>query len=304
MTRSSNTQFTRKHTGSLSALKHFLPLFLMLEQIFIEFPGRVFHSPRFEVSGDCPICAAVSDENAVVGQISEVSILLKPPQPYVPGHLLLAPRQHISDLARAPDDVAEPFFEDLRTVSDRLGGKYWIFANVGWVAGQEYPHFVAHVLPDPWHVPDQFSEERERPLSLDPFTDLFTDGLRFKKFFVRYGDAHMSGLIVSSLREFRRAVGAMRAKFSRMRQLLHAERVAMLDAGHFPHVGYHLLVVNYNGPQFVVIPRVFVPKQGRWSLLDIIYNADLSVDLDGQDADAFLRAHDSAVADLSRQILK
>ena len=276
----------------------------MLEQIFIEFPGRVFNSPRVDVSGDCPICSALSDGDAVLGQISENNVLLKPPQPYVPGHVLLVPRQHFADLARAPDDVAQSFFEDLRAVSDKLGGKYWIFSNVGWVAGQEYPHFVAHILPDPWHVPDQFSEERERPLSLDPFTDLFTDGLRFKKFFVRYGDAHMSGLIVSSLREFRRAVGSMRAKFARMRPLLHAERAAMLDAGHFPHVGYHLLVLNYNGPQFVVIPRVFVPKQGRWSLLELLYNAELHTDLAGKSADEFHRVHDSAVAELSRLILK
>ena len=177
-------------------------------------------------------------------------------------------------------------------------------ANVGWVAGQSVPHFVAHILPDPWHIPEDFVESADRFPSFDPLTDVFTDGIRFKKFHVRYGDAHMTGVIVKNFQELKRAVGKMRSKFGRMRSVLHHERSAMLEAGHVPHVGYHLLILNYNGPQFVVIPRVFLPKVGRWGALELLYNADLSRDLEGAALDEFWEAHLRASEDLARQILK
>jgi len=114
----------------------------------------------------------------------------------------------------------------------------------------------------------------------------------------------MSGLVVSDFHEFKRAVSKLRSKFGRMRNVLHHERAAMLESGHVPHVGYHLLVVNYNGPQFIVIPRVFVPKQGRWAVLELLYNADLSRDLESGAAVEFLGKHDSAAAELAQLLFK
>ncbi len=277
----------------------------MLEQIFVEFPGRVFHAPRGDdASGNCSICAEISEGKEVLGAVSPDVLVLKARYPYVPGHLLIVPRAHFSDLSRVGSSVGDAFFEALRNVSERLGGKYWLVANVGWVAGQSVPHFAVHVLPDPWHVPDDFTEQVDRLPTFDPLTDVFTDKLRFKKFYVRYGGAHMSGLVVSDFHEFKRAISKLRAKFGRMRNVLHHERVAMLERGHVPHVGYHLLVVNYNGPQFVVIPRVFVPKRGRWAALELLYNADLSRDLEGDAATEFFGKHNSAVAELARLIFK
>ncbi|NPA77061.1 MAG: hypothetical protein GXN93_04900, partial [Candidatus Diapherotrites archaeon] len=49
----------------------------MLEQIFVEFPGRVFHAPRRGDSADggCSICSELS-EGLVKGTIDDVLVLL------------------------------------------------------------------------------------------------------------------------------------------------------------------------------------------------------------------------------------
>ncbi len=274
----------------------------MLEQIFVEFPGRIFHAPRIDSRGsDCPICASLSSGERVLGRVGDLHVMAAE-YPYVPGHVLLAPDRHLSDPARVPPSVGEPIFEGLRLVSERLGNKFWIFANVGWVAGQALDHVVFHVVPDPWDIPTDFTEDVDLLPSFDPFTDIFTDGLRFKKFLVRYPGAHMSGVIVDGFSAFRRAVSKMRAKFGHMRRVLCHQRAAVLERGRVPHLGYTLLVLNYSGPQFVVIPRVFLPKSGRWGALEILYRAELSRDLMGSAREDFMSRHMRLAGDLAPRI--
>jgi ATP adenylyltransferase len=278
----------------------------MLEQIFIEFSGRVFHAPRWDksASGSCPICSALSDSNQHLGTVTDVLHVLKNVYPYAPGHLLLVPNHHVPDLARVDHDYGSAVFSALREASERLGRGYWIFSNTGWVAGQSLGHAVFHVLPDPWSIDASFAEEISRRPTFDPFTDVLIDGVRGRKFAVRYGDGHMTGILVHNFAEFARVVGAMRAKLGRMRDVLYPARQAMLERGHVPHVGYHLLVLNYSEPHFVVIPRVFVPKEGRWGALELLYNADLRRDLDGDDAERFWAVAEEKNAEIARTLLK
>jgi histidine triad (HIT) family protein len=71
-------------------------------------------------------------------------------RPVFKGHVLIVPREHIKTLADLPDELAAPFFGNVRRVSAALPaalGAQGSFIGLNNVVSQSVPHLHAHVVP-------------------------------------------------------------------------------------------------------------------------------------------------------------
>ena len=102
---------------------------------------------------DCVFCAVIGGEvPASVVYEDNVAVAFLDLFPVHPGHTLVVPRIHVTDLQDCPPDVAAHLFGVSATLasavvqaSDAAGFNVWT-AN-GKVAGQEVFHLHLHILP-------------------------------------------------------------------------------------------------------------------------------------------------------------
>ena len=97
---------------------------------------------------ECPYCQAAEHP---LFEDEEVRIILSP-EPIVPGHVLVLPKQHFTILEQVPDKLigkifglankaSNALFETLKAQGTNL------FIRNGVAAGQSVAHFAVHVLP-------------------------------------------------------------------------------------------------------------------------------------------------------------
>ena len=107
-------------------------------------------------AGGCFICAAVEGRDAeatrYVVEIAERTIVLLNRYPYSPGHLMIAPRRHLADLAEMSADEGEALFVATQRALTALReasqpGGFNIGLNLGGPAGASVDHLHLHVVP-------------------------------------------------------------------------------------------------------------------------------------------------------------
>lgn len=285
----------------MTNLKPFLSIFTMLSEIFIEFPRRIFHAPKD---------GQRFDDTSV--RMDEYSVTLRSAErPSVPGEVLAeidTNGKGVRDFSRLSVERGSAVLSALYHISENLGRNYWIVGSFGWLA-EDRETLTFTILPDPWHIIEDFIEETGQKRTFDPLTDVIMDGIRVKKFQIRYGDAHMTGAVLageefSDFMKLKRIIGAMRTQYGKMRAVLYPQRHALLERGKMPSIGYHVLTFNYNEPQLIIIPRIFVPKSGNWGPIELFYNGEVSRDLEGETAERFWIAHRKLAEDFIKQAVK
>ena len=112
----------------------------------------------------CPFCdiAADPDGHDHVVYANRLTVVFRPLNPYVPGHLLVAPREHVPDATHAGPHIAAAVFS---VAARYLRGDGNILTSVGAAATQSVPHLHVHVLPRgpedglspdwPWRRPEK-----------------------------------------------------------------------------------------------------------------------------------------------------
>lgn len=103
------------------------------------------------MAGGCGFCAIVAGETAAEIVFSdEVSIAFLDFRPLFAGHSLLVPREHYETLADLPDELLEPYFRSVRTLSvairDAMGAQ-GSFVAINSVVSQSVPHLHTHIVP-------------------------------------------------------------------------------------------------------------------------------------------------------------
>ena len=103
--------------------------------------------------GGCFLCAAVTDRDAalVVARDGRTITLLNR-FPYNPGHVMVAPHEHVGDLIAAGDDVAAAMIvaarRAMRAITAAMTpGGFNIGVNHGAAAGASVEHVHMHVVP-------------------------------------------------------------------------------------------------------------------------------------------------------------
>jgi len=104
----------------------------------------------------CFICAAIdgADPEATryVVELAERTIVLLNRYPYSPGHLMIAPRRHLADLAEMSADEGKALFVTTQRALTALReasqpGGFNIGLNLGGPAGASVDHLHLHVVP-------------------------------------------------------------------------------------------------------------------------------------------------------------
>ncbi len=273
----------------------------MLQEIFIEFPRRIFHVPAEE--------RQFKEETL---EVEGTKVVLAPAErPLLPGHVAVkidTDGRGTKDISRLSAERGAAIFAIIERILERVGKSNWLIGSFGWLSSGG-DHVSLDLLPDPWHVPDKYAEETDAKRTYDPLTDVIMDGLKkVRRFQVQYGDAHMSGALIAgdALRDFmafKRLIGAMRTEYGKKRDVLYPQRHALLEMGRIPSIGYHILAFNYNEVQLSVIPRLFVPKR-EWTVLDLFYNAEVARDLHGRDAEEFWEMHTRSAESTAKDVIR
>ncbi len=99
----------------------------------------------------CFVCDLVKEKKGLLFEDEQIAVLLAP-KPTVPGHVLLAPKQHAAILEQIPDVVMGKLLDKANKVSiavfETLGAEGTnIIAHNGVAAGQAVNHAVLNVLP-------------------------------------------------------------------------------------------------------------------------------------------------------------
>lgn len=126
---------------------------------------------------NCPICETVKAKQGMLFEDEQIAVLLAP-NPAVPGHVILVPKQHAAILEQVPDFIIGKLFDKANKVSisvfEALGAEGTnIMVNNGITAGQTINHFTVNVLPRrendglnfTWQ-PRQMSEEEMSTIEL------------------------------------------------------------------------------------------------------------------------------------------
>ena len=100
---------------------------------------------------DCLFCRIASGEvDAEIVFEDEIALGFLDHRPLFPGHTLLIPRQHVETLADLPDELIEPYFRDVRTLSvaipDAMGAQ-GSFVAANNIVSQSVLHLHFHVVP-------------------------------------------------------------------------------------------------------------------------------------------------------------
>ena len=99
----------------------------------------------------CPFCAIVRGEapaDIVLRDPAGVAFLDR--RPLLPGHLLVAPRQHVETLPALPTDEIAPFFALVQRLAEavpRATGGDGAFVAINQIVSQSVPHLHVHVVP-------------------------------------------------------------------------------------------------------------------------------------------------------------
>ncbi len=125
----------------------------------------------------CDICELIKKKKGLLYEDEQIAILLAP-KPTVPGHIILAPKNHAAILEQVPDFVIGKLFDKANKVSiavfETLGAEGTnIIVNNGLAAGQTTNHFLLNVIPRRendglnllWQ-PKQLSEEEMSTIEL------------------------------------------------------------------------------------------------------------------------------------------
>jgi histidine triad (HIT) family protein len=112
-------------------------------------------SPQDEVgttaSGECVFCAILrgtAPAEIVLDDPAGVAFLDR--RPLVPGHVLLAPREHVATLPDLPPEDVGPFFTLVQHLSRAVPaalGAAGSFVAINNVVSQSVPHLHVHVVP-------------------------------------------------------------------------------------------------------------------------------------------------------------
>jgi histidine triad (HIT) family protein len=100
---------------------------------------------------DCLFCRiAAGDEPAYVVWDTPSTVGFLDTRPLFPGHVLVIPRPHVATLLELPDELVEPLFTDVRTITAAVvtameaQGSFVAMNNV---VSQSVPHLHVHVVP-------------------------------------------------------------------------------------------------------------------------------------------------------------
>ena len=96
----------------------------------------------------CDIVAGLVPANIVLADENIVAFL--DARPVFKGHVLIAPKAHVTTLPDLPDAAIEPFFRQVRRVSaimPRALGSQGTFVAANNVVSQSVPHLHFHVVP-------------------------------------------------------------------------------------------------------------------------------------------------------------
>jgi histidine triad (HIT) family protein len=100
---------------------------------------------------DCLFCRIASGEvQAPIVFEDDTALGFLDHRPLFPGHTLLIPREHFETLADLPDQLIEPYFRDVRTLSVAIPeamGAQGSFVAANNVVSQSVPHLHFHVVP-------------------------------------------------------------------------------------------------------------------------------------------------------------
>jgi histidine triad (HIT) family protein len=100
---------------------------------------------------DCLFCRIASGEvEAPIVFEDDTALGFLDHRPLFPGHTLLIPREHFETLADLPDQLIEPYFRDVRTLSVAIPeamGAQGSFVAANNVVSQSVPHLHFHVVP-------------------------------------------------------------------------------------------------------------------------------------------------------------
>lgn len=100
---------------------------------------------------NCRICELIKNKKGIVFEDKDIVALLHP-KPAAPGHIILAPKQHLTILENCPNDITGNLFKTANKVSSAVfeglqsHGTNIIIQN-GVSAGQIDPHLTVHVIP-------------------------------------------------------------------------------------------------------------------------------------------------------------
>jgi diadenosine tetraphosphate (Ap4A) HIT family hydrolase len=103
----------------------------------------------------CPFCRIASEQ--IIAE-SSLTLSIRDAFPVSPGHTLVIPKRHFSDLFDATDDEIAEIWHALRQAADTLGAElhpdgFNVGVNVGEAAGQTVSHLHVHLIPR--HAGDQ-----------------------------------------------------------------------------------------------------------------------------------------------------
>jgi histidine triad (HIT) family protein len=92
----------------------------------------------------CPFCERIAAGDCAAQ--SHGVVTFKPPHPVTPGHLLVVPREHVTDAAAAPAVTAE-VMRQAAVIAAKLGTGANLITSIGADATQTVFHLHAHVVP-------------------------------------------------------------------------------------------------------------------------------------------------------------
>jgi histidine triad (HIT) family protein len=98
----------------------------------------------------CPFCEIAASENAQVLLEGDGVVAFLDHAPLLPGHTLVAPREHVETLDDLPEELIAPLFRAVQRVSraQRQGlGADGSFTGINTRVSQSVPHLHVHVVP-------------------------------------------------------------------------------------------------------------------------------------------------------------
>ena len=99
----------------------------------------------------CPFCAiARGDAPADIVLSDPAGVAFLDRRPLLPGHVLLAPRQHVETLSALPAGEVAPFFALVRRLAaavPRATGADGAFIAINQIVSQSVPHLHVHIVP-------------------------------------------------------------------------------------------------------------------------------------------------------------
>lgn len=98
----------------------------------------------------CKFCEIVSGAKAFIVFEDELSFAFLDSRPLFPGHVLLAPREHIETLPELPAGMVGPFFHNAQLLTRAVQGAMGadgVFNAINNRISQSVPHLHVHVVP-------------------------------------------------------------------------------------------------------------------------------------------------------------